>query len=238
MKPTLTVYGHPFSINTRKVLAALAEKGHAATLAFVDVPRGQQRGAAHVALHPFGKLPVVDHGGFVVYETAAILQYLDEVLPGPALWPNEPAARARARQWERVLQSYFEPHAHPAIVHRMFARIVGFPPDAAVITAGLAGMQPALDVVDRHLRGAAYLTGASFGLADLTWMPYVDYLVAIGERDAVLAGRPGLEAWWDRVRTRPSWVAVAHTGLQPYHEAASADAIIAQSRGTWTGTPS
>ncbi|MEQ1501833.1 MAG: glutathione S-transferase C-terminal domain-containing protein [Myxococcota bacterium] len=234
----MRLYGHPWSINTRKALVVLAEKGHEAELVYVDIPHGGQRLPEHVARHPFGKLPVLDDGDFRVYETAAVLQYLDALLPGPSLAPSDARARARALQWDRVQQSYFEPHAHPLIVHAQFSRVLGFPGDPAIIDAGRAAMQPALDVIDRHLRTAAYLTGDDFGLADVTWMPYLDYLTAIGEGEAVAGGRPGLAAWWDRISRRPSWQAVARSGLQPYQAGATADGIAAQSRGRWSGTPS
>lgn len=230
----MVVYGHPWSIHTRMVLAVIEEKGAQVERVFVDVPRGGHREPAHVTRHPFAKLPVLDDEEFRLYETAPILAYLDERLPGPALRSADARERARAAQWDRVFQSYFHDHAHPLIVHRQFARIIGFPPDPAVIAAGRAGMQPALDVVDRHLRDVPWLSGGAMGLADLTWTPYVDYLLALGEHDAVVAGRRGLEAWWERVGARPPWQRVAHTGLQPYEPDASAEAIRDASRGAWT----
>lgn len=221
---------------TRKVLVVLAEKGAHADLVYVDIPHGAQRRPEHVARHPFAKLPVLDDDTFRVYETAAILQYLD-TLPGPSLTSADARGRARALQWDRVHQSYFEPHAHPLIVHAQFSRILGFAGDQALIAAARVAMQPALDVIDRYLHTSPWLSGETFGLADVTWMPYLDYLGAIGEGDALTTGRPALAAWWDRIASRPSWQMVARTGLQPYHPNATAEGIAAQSRGTWAGTP-
>jgi glutathione S-transferase len=234
----MQLYGHPWSINTRKVLTVLAEKRSAADLVYVDIPRGQHRTPEHAARHPFSKLPVLDDDdGFRVYETAAVMRYLDERVQGPSLQPTDARGRARALQWDRVHQSYFEPHAHPMIVHAMFSRIIGFDGDRAIIDAGRTAMQPALDEIDRHLRTSPHLAGEAFGLADVTWMPYLDYLLAIGEDDAVTKGRPGLSAWWERISGRPAWQAVARTGLQPYDPAGSAERIAALSRGTWSATP-
>jgi glutathione S-transferase len=232
----MQLFGHPWSINTRKVRVVFAEKMYEPELVFVDIPRGAHKAPEHLARHPFGKLPVLFDGDFSVYETAAVMGYLDEVLPGASLSPNEPRLRARALQCDRVLQSYFEPFAHPMIVQRMFSRIIGFPADERVVASGRAGMQPALDVFDGVLRQTPYVAGEAFGRADIMWMPYIDYLVELGE-EGVLQGRPGIATWWERVSRRPSWVSVARVGLQPYHPEASAEAIAAQSSGGWSGTP-
>lgn len=221
----MQLYGHPWSIHTREVRMVLAEKDHTATLHLVDLPTGEQRAPAHLARHPFGKVPALDDDGFVVYETAAIVRYLDERLPGVALQPAEPRARARALQWDRVHQSYFEPHARPLLVHRIFARHLGFAGDAAVIAAGRAGMQPALDVLDRHLTSAPYLAGDRFSHADITWLPFLEYLQACGE-DAPLRERPHVAAWWSRIGGRPTWAAVARTGPQPYDPTVVAGDIV------------
>jgi glutathione S-transferase len=222
------LYGHPWSLNTRKVLMALAEKGHEAELVFVDIPRGEHKQPAHLALHPFGKAPALEHDGFVVYETAAILEYVDTV-PGPALWPTAPRARARARQWQRVAQSYFAPHAHPLLVHSIFMRHLGGQADQAVIGAGLQGMQQALDVLDQGLQDAPFLAGAQLTLADVEWMPYLEYLQQIGHD--VMSARPSARAWWERISSRPSWQEVARTGPQPYEPTSTVELIRSLHRG-------
>ncbi|MCB9765760.1 MAG: glutathione S-transferase N-terminal domain-containing protein [Alphaproteobacteria bacterium] len=223
----MTLYGHPWSINTRKVLVTAAEKGHALTLSFVNLPRGAHKAAAHLALHPFGKVPVLDDDGFVLYETAAIMRYLDEALDGPALWPDDPQARARALQWDRVQQSYFEPPVHGLLVHALFSRHLGFPPDPAVLQAGRAALGQVLDVIEPALRAAPFLAGEGLSLADLTWLPYLEYLTQIGE-GAPIEARPGVRAWFERLSSRPSWQAVARTGMQPYDADADADAFAQQ----------
>lgn len=203
----------------------LAEKRHTATLHLVDIPTGEHRRPEHLARHPFGKAPVLDDDGFVVYETAAIVRYLDETLPGPSLQPTDPRARARALQWDRVHQSYFEPHARPLLVHKIFARHIGFPGDDAVIAAGRAGMLPALDVIDRHLAHAPYLAGEQFSLADITWLPFLEYLQACGE-DAAIRERSHVAAWWSRIGERATWAAVARSGPQAYDPAVAAGDIV------------
>src|SRR5450631_3707882 len=78
-----SIAGSPFG---RAVLAALEEK--AATYRLVPVAPGTFRSPEHLARHPFGRVPVLEHNGFSLYESQAILRYLDRLLPAPALTPR------------------------------------------------------------------------------------------------------------------------------------------------------
>jgi glutathione S-transferase len=70
-------------------------------------------------------------------------------------------------------------------------------------------------VIDTWLASHAYLAGDSFTLADLVWMPYLEYLERVAVGRELVVGRPNVAAWWARLRERPAWVAVAHSGPQP-----------------------
>jgi glutathione S-transferase len=211
----MDIYGHPWSINTRKVLMTLAEKNHEARLVPVLVPAGEQKLPAHLARHPFGKVPVLDDDGFVLYETSAITRYLDRKLSGPPLTPADAREAARFDQWISIADAYFIPHAHPLIVETLFRRYLGGPQDTRAIEAGREGMQLALDTIDRWLSNAPWLAGTSFSLADIHWMPYFEYLVQTGQGEHVTR-REHLAAWWDRASSRATWQRVARSGPQPY----------------------
>ena len=227
----MKLYGHPWSTNARKVMVAVAEKGHRLDVEVLHIPRGEHKAPAHLALHPFGKIPVLDDQGFVIYEAAAILRYLDEVLDGPALWPSTPRERARALQWDRVHQSYFEPVVGPFLVQAMFSRHLGFTPDPEVLErmreALAAALAATLDPLDRHLAEAPFLAGESFSLADITWLPYLEYLDRIGHGEPI-HHRPNVAAWFARIAGRPSWQTVGRSGMQPYHDDAHPDVIAAR----------
>ena len=210
----MKVHGHPWSINTRKTLMTLAEKGAEAELVVVDLPKGAHLTPAHRTLHPFAKIPILDDGGFRVYETRAINRYLDARLDGADLWPTDPQAAARADQWLGVCEAYFAPHAHPMLVELLFRPYLGGDADTALIENSRAAVQPALDAVEGQLASNPYLAGDRFSLADVHWMPYLDYLVRVGE-GRLVTERANLRAWWDRIVARPAWRKVAHSGPQP-----------------------
>ncbi len=220
----MKVYGHPWSINTRKTLMTLAEKRHDAELVLVMIPKGEQKHPSHVTRHPFGKVPVLEDDGFVLYETRAINRYLDAKLGGNTLTPVALREVARLDQWINVADSYFVPFAHPLIVERLFRRYLGGEPNAQAIAAGRQGIEPALDAIDAALAVTTYLAGESFTLADIHWMPYLEYLSQIGE-GAPIERRRHLAAWWERVSNRPTWRKVARSGPQPYEKDMTADVI-------------
>jgi glutathione S-transferase len=220
----MKIYGHPWSINTRKTLLTLAEKGHSAELVLVMLPKGEHKRPEHLARHPFGKVPVLDDDGFVLYETRAINQYLDQTLPGPALVPPEPKDQARVQQWIQIADAYLVPHLHPVIVELVFRRFLGGDRDQGVIGAGSAAMIPALDAADRWLADRPYLGGGAFSLADIHWMPYFEYLEQTGH-DEPLRRRANLAAWWDRSSGRSTWQRVARSGPQPYQAGVAAEVI-------------
>ena len=212
---TIKIYGHPWSINTRKTLMTLAEKKQPAELVLVMLPKGEQKQPEHLARHPFAKVPVLEIGDFVLYETRAINRYLDHKLGGVPLMPSSAEAVARVDQWTNVADAYFVPHAGPMLVEILFRKYLGGQRNEEAITGGRDRMQRALDVVDEHLSNSEYLAGPSFSLADIHWIPYLEYMWQTSERESI-SRRRHLSAWWSRVSARPAWLEVARSGPQPY----------------------
>jgi len=220
----MKIYGHPWSINTRKVLAVLAEKGQEAELALVMLPKGEQKLPAHVALHPFGKVPVLDDAGFLLYESAAINRYLERKFPTPPLMPSDERGAGLVSQWLSVSDAYFAPHAGPLLLETLFRRYLGGETNHAVVESARANMETALDAADHQLGTTAYLAGETFSLADIHLMPYLEYLDKTGQ-GAPIERRSKLSAWWQRVSRRPAWQKVARTGPQPYEPGMTAEVI-------------
>jgi glutathione S-transferase len=226
----MKIYGHPWSINTRKALLVLAEKRAEAELVLVMIPKGEQRRPEHLARHPFGKVPVLEDDGFVLFETRAINRYLDEKLGGVPLVPRDRRAVALVDQWINVADVYFAPHAGPVIVETLFRPYLGGEKNEAAVRSGREGMQAALDALDRRLARAEHLAGDEFSLADIQFMPYFEYLARIGEGEHV-ERREHLRRWWRRVEARDAWQKVARTGLQPYDAGVTAESIERLHRG-------
>lgn len=202
----MKVYGHPGSIYTRMVLTALAEKGHEAEFVLVDLPTGAHKLPEHLARHPFGVVPAFeDDDGFALYESQAIMRYLDRKLTGPSLTPSQPRALGLMEQSVNVGLNYFGPAAFKVIWEKFLKQFMGGGAvDEAVVTAGRQGMEKVFGLIDPVLGRQPYLAGEDFSLADVTWMPFMAYLFPAGEAETV-ARYKNVAAWWERVSGRPAW---------------------------------
>ena len=201
----MKVYGHPMSTCTRKVLTTLAEKGHEAQFQLVDLMKGEHKQPEHLARQPFGVIPVLEDDGFSMYESRAIIRYLDAKLPGTSLTPRTLQDLGRMEQWISIEQSYFSPHVG-TLMHEMMLKGMrgGGKPDMEKVSQARGQLAKTLDVLDRTLLHQAHLAGEAFTLADICWMPYATYLFATQSGD-LITSRPHVSAWWQRVSTRPSW---------------------------------
>lgn len=206
-----SIPGSPFG---RSVLATLAEKG--AAVRFEPVRPGTLKAEPHLARHPFGRIPVLEHDGFMLYETQAILRYLDRVLPTPALTPADPRAAARMDQMMNVSDWYlFQGVGNVIGFQRVVGpRIMGLTPDEAAIAAAMPQAQSVFQELSRSLGDQAFFAGEALSLADLMLAPQVDFFAETPEWAALTEGRGNLVAWLDRMNARPSmasttWEAVA-----------------------------
>ena len=204
----MRLYWHPFSVFPRRIRVALREKRIACEEVEVDIPGGAHRTPEFLRLNPAGKLPILEDDGFVVAESTAILEYLEERHPTPSLLPGDLHDRARVRQLMAGADAYFTP-AMVRHIHRVFSQ----PKpewDRAAVDADTAQMAAHLDVLERQLAGRDYLTGP-FTLADVVYVPFVTPLPLLGLA-SLLDGRPAVAAWIARLNTRPSVRATAPDG--------------------------
>jgi len=196
----MKLYWHPFSLFPRRVRVALREKGIACEEVIVDLPGGALREPAFRRLNPFGQVPVLEDGDVVIYESLAILEYLEERHPTPALLPSDPAGRARARQLMLAAGDYLAPPFKRWLT-RIFAPEAAWDradQDAAVVEIGAH-----LDVLAEILKGREYLVGDAFSLADVAYAPMVCELAAV-QLGELLEARPAVRTWIERLRAPPA----------------------------------
>jgi glutathione S-transferase len=199
----IVVHGVPGSPFLRAVLATLEEKRQPCRLRVMGP--GDVKSPEYLALHPFGRIPAFEHDGFQLYETQAILRYIDAIFPEPALQPTDPKAVARMNQAIGINDWYLFPEIARVIV---FQRIVGpalmgLTPDEAKIAEVAHKVPTCISTLDRLLGNQAFLAGDRLSLADLMLAPQLDYLAATPEGRSAMQGT-ALEAWLKRMRARPS----------------------------------
>eukprot|EP00438_Fugacium_kawagutii_P005864 Skav213716 [mRNA] locus=scaffold2678:118612:119534:- [translate_table: standard] len=207
---TLTLHCDPTSTCSMKCLFAAAEMGllRALQVEAVSLDAKQQTEKEYMAkFHPFGKVPVLAVGTFVVYETLAILSYLDQIT-SRRLVPVDPEAAARVHQWVSVHSSYFKPAMFPIYFERILKPRRGLgTTDQEKVEAATEATKRVLDVLEKTLCASTFLAGDSFTLADVYFVPEMDVILnRAGLRPQVfLEGRPNLARWWAAVSTRPAW---------------------------------
>lgn len=198
------VHSVPGSPYGRAVLATFHEKDAGYRFAPVS---GGARNEPHISRHPFGRVPVLEHDGFLLYETQAIMRYLDRVLPGPALTPADPAAAARMDQVMNICDWYLFQGVNNVIgFHRIIApRLFGSTPDEAAIAAAMPKAQVVFKELSRLLGTQDYFTGESLGLADILVAAHLDFLAETPEWEPLAQAAPNLVALVSRMNMRPSF---------------------------------
>ncbi len=196
-----SVPGSPFG---RSVLAPLEEKRAAYRLA--AVAPGRTKTPEYLALHPFGRVPVMEHDGFRLYETQAILRYLDRQITQPSLTPTDIKRAARMDQVMNINDWYlFHGVGNVIIFHRVIApRLMGRAPDEEAIKAAMPKAHAVFNEVARLLGDQPYFTGDTLSLADLLVAPAVEFFTTVPEWSALGAPHANLVAWMTRMQERPS----------------------------------
>ena len=201
-----TVHGIPGSPFVRTVLLALEEKGLAWHLA--AIPIGAQREPGYAAIHPFHKIPTLDHGDFRLYETTAILGYLDRAAAANPLTPADTRTRARMDQLISIGLCYVTTTISGAISFpRRVAPLLGLEVDDSAVEAALPAARSTMTEIARLLGDQPFMAGDALSLADLMLVPHLAFLADYYEGRALLAAQPNIYAWRARMETRPSMAA-------------------------------
>jgi glutathione S-transferase len=196
----IRVVGVNFSNFVQSTLLALKEKGVAYELV---PPPSALKEPAHLALHPWGKIPVLLLDDGPLYETTAILHWIDRALPGRALMPAEPLAAARTEQWMSAIICYLDVHAIRQIGSPMFfasRRGEAFEPPPAALEA----LDRDLTVFEAALGNGPFLGGDEPNLADLLLAPIVNAIALMPQTRPMLYMRPALTGFLAAVHARPS----------------------------------
>jgi glutathione S-transferase len=195
-----------------KARAAFAEKGLEVELMEVHPAR---RPARLRELNPLNRVPVLEVDGHAIRESAVILEWLEDVHPEPAMWPDDPARRAEARAWARYIDDSLLSNFFLAMRKLAFGRDEGDPEDIVErMHARVPRQWPRLEAA-LSASGGPWLMGESFTYADLTAMPLA---VRLPEWAPQLAPDPHefplVAAWLQALRERPSAAAIDAAGAE------------------------
>jgi glutathione S-transferase len=215
---TIIVHGIPGSPYVRMPLLACEEKGVAWRLAPMSFG-GSTKAPEHLARHPFGRIPAIEHDDFKLYEAQAIIRYIDQAFDGPSLMPADPRKQARMNQVMNIVDWYVMPSISAGIgFNRLIKPKFGMEPDEAKITESLPQARTCVTALEDVLGGNAFFAGEAVSLGDLAAIAHLELFGQTPEGADMLAGSP-LLGWMERMSERPS---VKNTTWERVNEAVAA----------------
>lgn len=201
--PEFIVHGIPGSPYVRAALLSLEEKG--ADYHLAAMPFGTLKQEPHLSRHPFGRIPAFEHQGWKLYETQAIMRYVDAVLPEPKLQSEEPRAAARMNQVMGIVDWYVMRQISMTIT---FNRVVkprfNMRVDEEVIANAIPEARTCITELSRLLDRHEWMAGGALSLADLLLAPHLSMFAAAPEGQEILWQQPNLTDWLQRMEARPS----------------------------------
>lgn len=192
------LHGYRYSVYTRTARLALLRKQVEHQTIEVDPFAGLSE--AYLKLHPFGRVPMLAHGAFRLFETGAITRYVDRAFEGPPLQPEGAEALARMDQVISAIDSYaYRPMVRQVSSHAFFRPYFGETSSREEIVTGLEASAKILSFLDGVAGEGIVLGGRYFTLADFHLAPMMDYFVRAEEGKAALSSHLALQEWWDRI---------------------------------------
>lgn len=195
------IIGSSRSTYTRAVLMVCEEKG----IDYVLTETALQAPEIRV-IHPFGKMPVLRHGDVELFESKAIVTWLDRSFPAPFVLPSEPRQAALTEQWVSLTNTVID---HTLIRTYLFAYIAPGTPDGKPNRAAIEAVMPAvreqIEVLDKAVEKTGHLVGEQFTFADINLMPILHRFQQAPEGKRTLAKAVHLAAYYERHAARPSF---------------------------------
>jgi glutathione S-transferase len=187
----LKFYYNPISVNARRVWVALLEKQIPFEPILVNLD-GDQFHDNFTAINPLQRVPAIVDNGFRVFESLAILDYLEAKYPTPSLMPNQPEAIAVVRMIETTTVVELQPATIP-----LTQSLVGLEVEHWKLEAAQQRVTTILQLFEELLNEKTYFVKEQLTLAEVVAGTLVPSLP--------LDDYPRLKAWSERLSQRESW---------------------------------
>jgi glutathione S-transferase len=193
----LVLHSHSLSTFTRRVRIAVIEKSIEIEVVDIDMAARKHREPAYLSLNPYGRVPTLQDGDFILYESSAILGYLESIYPQPALIPQDLRGRALVDMHMKLCDLQMSSATSTIIFAKRFLRPERW--DTAAMDKAKVTIEKHLAVLERTLGEREYLVGDRFTLADLCYIPFVQFLPLMA-----IDAPPAVARWTGRLLARPS----------------------------------
>lgn len=198
----LKIYNADFSPNATRTRGVAYELELDFEMVEVDLRSGGNKTPEYLALNPNGKVPVMDHDGFVLWESRAINAYLASLKPEKGLCPTDTKTRGVIDQWSYWQAIHLGPTMQRISFERLLKKAFGMgEPDESAIESQLKELPSLLAVLNGGLEGKDFITG------DLTIADYalISTFVTHEKAGMPVADYPDISAWVERMNARPAW---------------------------------
>jgi glutathione S-transferase len=199
----MKLYVAPPSPRALKVMALKNYLGLDCELCYIDFMKGDNHRPEYAALNPNERMPVLEHDGYVLWESNAILRYMVSLKPDSGLWPADAKGQAEVIRWMSWEGAHWAPACGPFGFERVAKKFLGLgAPDAAAIAKVEPEFHKFANVLNLALKGRKWLTGNDLTIADFSvgaWMT----LAAPAEYP--LAKYPEITRWYDALASLPGW---------------------------------
>ncbi len=193
----IKLHYHPLSTFSRRVRIALAEKQIAYEAIVVDLAQRKHRDPRYLALNPYGRVPTLEENGFVLYESTAILNYLEATRAEPPLVPADLRQRALVDMHMKLCDIQMTRYTGTIIFPKRFLPKEKW--NEAAMAAAKGEIESHLAILERQLAGKSYLVAEQFTLADICYLPFLEFLPLME-----ITPSPAVAAWRERLLARPS----------------------------------
>lgn len=191
MAAPLRLISHKLCPYVQRAVIALTEKGVPFERIDIDLANKPDW---FLAISPLGKTPVLQVGDTAIFESAVILEYLEETQPKP-LHPADPLTRAEHRAWIEFGSA-------------VLSDIAGFyaAPDEATFKAKTSQLGQRFARLEARVAAAPWFDGENFSLVDAVFGPVFRYFDVFDEiaEFGILVGKPKLACWRKSLAARPS----------------------------------
>jgi len=232
-KVTIELFHNAMSTCSQKVRITLAEKGQEFISHHFNLRAGDQHKPEYLAINPNGMVPTIVHDQRVVYESAVIDEYLDDLFPDPPLRSFKPFERAKMRFWikqldeelhaasatisaciafryqfmegknEQQVKATLDGYVDPGKRKRMTENVLNGV-DSQFFKPSIQRIFKMVDEMESTLQDCLWISGPEFSLADIAFAPYVTRLLHL-QQDWVFETRPKLAGWLERIQRREAY---------------------------------
>ena len=161
------------------------------------------RSDAYAQMHPFARMPVLQDGEVVVFETSAIARYLSDTYGQGCLVPSDPREAIRMEQWVSAANCYIIPNTAQKF---LFPLIFEESPDMAAIEEAKPLLRAHYEKLDKALDGRTVLAGDKVSIADILLAPLLHTVGNLPGGMPLFENLHNLGRWWESISARPSFI--------------------------------